>query len=43
MWFSTTQGLSSFDGSEVVNYSTQEQAYALGLNKIQAIGEDHEL
>ncbi len=40
MWFSTAQGLSSFDGSEVVNYSTKEQAYAFGLNGIHAIAED---
>ncbi len=25
MWFSTAQGLSSFDGSEMVHYSTQQQ------------------
>ena len=42
MWFSTTQGLSSFDGSEVVNYSTQIQAYALGLNGIRTIAEDND-
>ncbi len=40
MWFSTAEGLSSFDGSEVVNYSTQKQAYELGLNRIRAIAED---
>ena len=40
MWFSTAQGLSSFDGSEVVNYSSQEQAYAFGLNRISTIAED---
>ena len=40
MWFSTAQGLSSFDGSEVVQYSTQQQAYMLGLNRIRAIAED---
>ncbi len=40
MWFSTSQGLSSFDGSEVVTYSTQQQAYALGLSGIRAIAED---
>ncbi len=40
MWFSTAQGLSSFDGSEVVNYSTGEQAYTFGLSRISAIAED---
>ncbi len=40
MWFSTALGLSSFDGSEAVNYSTAEQAYTLGLNRIHAIAED---
>ncbi len=40
MWFSTAQGLSSFDGSEVVNYSTKEEAFAFGLNGIRAIAED---
>ena len=40
MWFSTAQGLSSFDGSEVVNYSSQEQVYAFGLNRINTIAED---
>ena len=43
MWFSTAQGLCSFDGSEVVHYSTQEEAYSLGLNKIRAIAEDKDL
>ena len=40
MWFSTALGLSSFDGSEAVNYSTAEQAYTLGLNRIRAVAED---
>ncbi|MGK2862925.1 MAG: hypothetical protein ACSLE0_13400 [Chitinophagaceae bacterium] len=26
LWFSTTRGLASFDGSEIVYYSTLEQA-----------------
>ena len=43
MWFSTAQGLCSFDGSEVVYYSTQEEAYTLGLNRIRAIAEDKDL
>jgi hypothetical protein len=42
MWFSTAQGLSSFDGSEVVQYSSQQEAYTLGLNRIRAIAEDRD-
>ncbi|MBX2922416.1 MAG: histidine kinase [Chitinophagaceae bacterium] len=40
MWFSTARGLTSFDGSEVVYYSDNEQAYKLGLNKITAMLDD---
>ena len=40
MWFSTAQGLASFDGSEVVYHSTIQQANNLGLNRIHAIEED---
>lgn len=39
-WFSTARGLTSFDGSEVVHYSTLEQANALGLTGINAMAED---
>lgn len=39
-WFSTARGLTSFDGSEVVYYSTLEQAVALGLTRISAVAED---
>ncbi|HEY6979130.1 MAG TPA: two-component regulator propeller domain-containing protein, partial [Chitinophagaceae bacterium] len=42
MWFSTANGLCSFDGSEVVQYSTQQEAYTLGLNKIRVIAEDRD-
>lgn len=40
MWFSTARGLTSFDGSEVVYYSDNEQAYKMGLNKITAMLDD---
>ncbi|MFT3949769.1 MAG: hypothetical protein QM763_22590 [Agriterribacter sp.] len=40
MWFSTARGLTSFDGSDVVYYSDNEQAYKLGLNKISAMLDD---
>ncbi|MFN2440810.1 MAG: hypothetical protein ABR503_16515, partial [Chitinophagaceae bacterium] len=40
MWFSTAQGLTSFDGSEVIYYSTLQQANTLGLTRIAAITED---
>ena len=40
MWFSTAQGLTSFDGSEVIYYSTLQQANTLGLTRIVAITED---
>src|SRR6476620_10505696 len=42
MWFSTAEGLCSFDGSEVVQYSTRQQAYTLGLNRIRSIAEDND-
>lgn len=40
MWFSTSDGLSSFDGSEIVNYCTPEQTFEFGLNRIRTIAED---
>lgn len=40
MWFSTSQGLTSFDGSEIVYHTTTDQANKLGLNRIHAIAED---
>ncbi len=40
VWFSTAQGLTSFDGSEVVYYSTLQQANTFFLNNILSIAED---
>ncbi|MBA2500843.1 MAG: histidine kinase [Chitinophagaceae bacterium] len=40
MWFSTSHGLTSFDGSEIVYHSTTEQANNLGLTRIFSIAED---
>ena len=40
LWFSTAQGLTSFDGSEVTYYSSLQQANSFALNKIWAIAED---
>lgn len=41
-WFSTARGLTSFDGSEVVYYSTLEQASTLGLTRINTMAEDRQ-
>ena len=41
MWFSTAQGLTSFDGSDIVYHSSLQQSNGLGLNKITAMAEDH--
>ena len=40
IWFSTTRGLTSFDGSEIVYYSTPEQAEYFRLNNINVMTED---
>jgi anti-sigma regulatory factor (Ser/Thr protein kinase) len=40
IWFSTTRGLTSFDGSEIVYYSTPEQAETLRLSNITVMTED---
>ncbi len=40
MWFSTANGLSSFDGTSVMNHSTQQQANELNLNRVDCIVED---
>lgn len=40
MWFSTANGLSSFDGTSVLNHSTQQQANELNLNRVDCIAED---
>ena len=40
LWFSTAQGLTSFDGSELTYYSTVQQANSFGLSRISAIAED---
>ncbi|HRO71263.1 MAG TPA: two-component regulator propeller domain-containing protein, partial [Chitinophagaceae bacterium] len=40
IWFSTTRGLTSFDGSEIVYYSTSEQAENYRLNNITVMTED---
>lgn len=40
MWFSTAQGLTSFDGSEISFHSTLKQSNELGLNRINFIAED---
>ena len=40
MWFSTADGLTSFDGTSVTNHSTQQQANDLSLNKIGCFIED---
>lgn len=40
MWFSTANGITSFDGSELVYYSSEEQASKLGLTDIICIAED---
>jgi len=40
MWFSTANGLSSFDGTSVMNHSTQQQANELTLNRVDCIVED---
>ena len=40
MWFSTSQGLTSFDRSDVVFHSSLHQSNSLGLNKITAMAED---
>ena len=40
MWFSTVKGLSSFDGSEIIYYSTNEESYKYFLNSIRCMAED---
>ena len=40
IWFSTAQGLTSFDGSEVTYYSSLQQASRFALNKIGSMAED---
>lgn len=40
MWFSTHRGLTSFDGSEIVYYSSLEQAEQLRLSNITSLVED---
>lgn len=40
MWFSTHRGLTSFDGSEIVYYSSLEQAEQLRLSNITSLAED---
>lgn len=42
MWFSTAQGLTSFDGSDIVYHSTLQQSTSLGLSKISAMAEDRQ-
>jgi two-component sensor histidine kinase len=42
MWFSTGQGLTSFDGSDVVYHSSLRQSNSLGLSKVSAMAEDKE-
>ncbi|MBE7171139.1 MAG: histidine kinase [Williamsia sp.] len=40
MWFSTAQGLNSFDGSDLVCHSSLQQANLFSLNYINAMVED---
>lgn len=40
LWFSSAKGLTSFDGSDIIYYSTQNETALLGLNKIKTIAED---
>ena len=40
MWFSTSRGLTSFDGSDVVYYSSLQQSNQFGLSRINSIVED---
>ena len=40
MWFSTAQGLTSFDGSEVIYHSSVKQSNSFGLSRISSIVED---
>src|SRR5690606_30997899 len=40
MWFSTSQGLTSFDGSDIVYHTNSIQANQLGLHNIHSIAED---
>jgi len=40
LWFSTAQGLTSFDGSDIVYYSSLQQSNGFGLSKISAMAED---
>src|SRR6188768_1644029 len=40
MWFSTAQGLTSFDGSDIIYYSSLDQTNGLGLSRIGAMAED---
>lgn len=41
MWFSTPQGLTSFDGSDLVVHSSLQQANQFALNRINSMVEDH--
>lgn len=40
IWFSTAQGFTSFDGSDIIYYSSLQQANSLGLSRVLAIEED---
>lgn len=40
IWFSTVKGLSSFDGSEIINYSPAEESYKYSLTGIRCMAED---
>jgi hypothetical protein len=40
IWFSTAQGLTSFDGSEITYYSSLREANSYGLNRILTMAED---
>ena len=42
VWFSTAQGLTSFDGSELVYHSSLQQSNSFGLNRIGSITENKE-
>ena len=42
IWFSTARGLTSYDGSEIVYYSTDAQSKAFDLTSIRAIAEDRD-
>lgn len=40
MWFSTSRGLTSFDGSDIVYHTNTEQANQMGLQRILSMAED---